>query len=416
MARSSPQRFLRGSALGQSGTGARRTQHVFVALQIAGAIILASLAGVGARAYQRFETADVGFDYARVVTANFETAPGPGQTALEAFAPVRERLLAIPGVAAVGVQFRDVTGARFTSSEPAVLTVARRGGIAEIARPGVFAVDAAFFKALAIPILRGRGFDDGRDGFENVAIVNALAAAAWWPGEDALGQRFRLGGPSNPGPWTTVVGVAGDAREVDPVAIVGAGPADRVRPRHPRHRHHVRDLRPGRGHDGRGPRASGLERPARAQPGSAVAGPDAARALPVRPGPDARQRGRDPRGGALRTVSRGHRHLRRSRLRRRTAPPGDRPAHGAGRRDGCRSCACSSARAWCSRSSASRPDSARRSPSCAWRRESSSGASRSDPATLAAVGAAFLLVTLLASAVPVRRALRVDPMVTLRGE
>ena len=44
------------------------------------------------------------------------------------------------------------------------------------------------------------------------------------------------------------------------------------------------------------------------------------------------------------------------------------------------------------------------------------GGLEADPATLAAVGAAFLLVTLLASAVPVRRALRVDPMVTLRGE
>ena len=73
IARSSPQRFLRGSALGQSGTHARISQYVFVAFQIAGAIILASLAGVGARAYRRFDTADVGFDYGKVITTSFET-------------------------------------------------------------------------------------------------------------------------------------------------------------------------------------------------------------------------------------------------------------------------------------------------------------------------------------------------------
>ena len=44
------------------------------------------------------------------------------------------------------------------------------------------------------------------------------------------------------------------------------------------------------------------------------------------------------------------------------------------------------------------------------------GGLEADPATLVLVAAAFLLVTLLASAVPVRRALGVDPIVTLRGE
>jgi putative ABC transport system permease protein len=39
-----------------------------------------------------------------------------------------------------------------------------------------------------------------------------------------------------------------------------------------------------------------------------------------------------------------------------------------------------------------------------------------DFATLAGVGTVFLVVTLLASAVPVRRALRVDPIVALRSE
>ena len=35
-----------------------------------------------------------------------------------------------------------------------------------------------------------------------------------------MGQRFRFGRPTDPGPWTTVVGVSRSARETDPVAIV----------------------------------------------------------------------------------------------------------------------------------------------------------------------------------------------------
>jgi len=44
------------------------------------------------------------------------------------------------------------------------------------------------------------------------------------------------------------------------------------------------------------------------------------------------------------------------------------------------------------------------------------GVSASDPVTLAAVGAVLALVTLMASLVPAYRALRLDPMKTLRAE
>jgi putative ABC transport system permease protein len=223
--RAVPQRFLRGSAVGQSGQGARRrSQHLFVALQIAGAVILVSLAGMGAQAYLRFSARDVGLDSNRIVYAQFRLPdPVGGRRSDESYAIVRERLLGIPGIEAVGVQFRDVAVLQRIGGEAPALTIARSDGISEVsgARMSAFAVDSGYFAALAIPFLQGRTFSD-QDTASGppVAIVNALAARRWWPGEDPVGKRFKFGKPADPAPWTTVVGVVENAKEADPISIV----------------------------------------------------------------------------------------------------------------------------------------------------------------------------------------------------
>jgi putative ABC transport system permease protein len=64
------------------------------------------------------------------------------------------------------------------------------------------------FETLEIPIRRGRGFTEAdRAGTQLVAIVTDSLARQYWPNEDPLGRRLRLG---NDGPWLTVVGVSGD--------------------------------------------------------------------------------------------------------------------------------------------------------------------------------------------------------------
>jgi predicted permease len=68
------------------------------------------------------------------------------------------------------------------------------------------AVDAAYFHTLNVEIKRGRAFtDDDRAGTRRVAIVNEQFANTYWPGQDPVGRRIRLGGPD--GPAAEVVGV-----------------------------------------------------------------------------------------------------------------------------------------------------------------------------------------------------------------
>jgi predicted permease len=68
-----------------------------------------------------------------------------------------------------------------------------------------------YFDALRIPIVRGRAFrTTDLESSPRVAVINQVMAERFWPGEDPIGKRFRVGGPS--GPWVEIVGVARNAK------------------------------------------------------------------------------------------------------------------------------------------------------------------------------------------------------------
>ncbi len=71
-----------------------------------------------------------------------------------------------------------------------------------------------YFDLMSIPLMRGRDFAsvDEAEKAERVAIVNEMAVRRYWGGGDALGRRVRLMLRSGPGPWLTIVGVVGNVR------------------------------------------------------------------------------------------------------------------------------------------------------------------------------------------------------------
>jgi putative ABC transport system permease protein len=72
-----------------------------------------------------------------------------------------------------------------------------------------YSITPGYLRVMRIPLLRGREFDE-RDVVTSppVALVNESMAREFWPGEDPVGKRFRMG--DTKGPWKTVVGVVGD--------------------------------------------------------------------------------------------------------------------------------------------------------------------------------------------------------------
>jgi putative ABC transport system permease protein len=68
-------------------------------------------------------------------------------------------------------------------------------------------VDERYFSTMGIDVIRGRGFlETDTANTPRVAVINREMARRYWPNQDAIGRRFRLGDRN--GPWVQVVGVA----------------------------------------------------------------------------------------------------------------------------------------------------------------------------------------------------------------
>jgi putative ABC transport system permease protein len=68
-----------------------------------------------------------------------------------------------------------------------------------------------YFQTIGIPLVRGRFFTtDDREGAPRVAIATESLAKQFWPGGDALGERFGYSGPGDRS--FEVVGIVGDVR------------------------------------------------------------------------------------------------------------------------------------------------------------------------------------------------------------
>jgi putative ABC transport system permease protein len=214
------------SRSGTESRSARRTRHWLVAMQVALAVVMLNGAGLLVRTLARLETVDLGYhaDHLSILGLTAAQSALPSGVARgEAGKQLIRRIEATPGVVAA----TPILSEPFIGQSLFILKLAPiEQPVTERAQnpfvPFEF-VGPNYFRALAIPILRGRGFaeSDTRSS-ERVVVVNATLAKQLWPREDALGKRLvQLTGPGDTA--YTVVGVASDTRyrelkNVGPVA------------------------------------------------------------------------------------------------------------------------------------------------------------------------------------------------------
>ena len=190
--------------------GSRGLRRVLVVTEITLAVVTLAGAGMLVRSLWNLQDNDLGFDPRSVLTAKvalWQRAYDDQRTDAF-FAQALTRLRAVPGVRAAGaigwLPVVDAGGLWSFEAEGKLFPPGRGpSAVPQQATPGALG-------ALGLPLVAGRDFTDAdRDGALPVAIVSERFAQTIWPGENVLGKRFKLSGPS---PLLTIVGVVRDIR------------------------------------------------------------------------------------------------------------------------------------------------------------------------------------------------------------
>jgi putative ABC transport system permease protein len=203
-------RFLAAGARSVRGSAGLR---LFTLAQISAAVLVAIGAGLLVRSFLHLRAIDRGFDSENVAVVPLLLPPSrypDAPSRLAFYQALLPRIAALPGVvAAATVHLEPGTG---TVGLSAGMTF--EGQTREEAAKNPWAsfepVLPSFFRALGVPIVRGRAFDeaDSQDAAP-VAIVSESVARRYWPGQDPIGKRVRV---TEKAPWSSVVGVAADLR------------------------------------------------------------------------------------------------------------------------------------------------------------------------------------------------------------
>ena len=206
-----------GGRGGTAGRAQHRVRGTMVAVQIALALVvlsgLRSAAAVlpaaqrGPTRLRRRECRDV------LDVAPASALPVRHSRSCSFYSQLTERVAELPGVSSVGLTSRLPFVARGMNQNP-FYAEDDPTSATKIPPLQIFTtIDAGYFSTMKIPLLAGRTFDRLGVQREGEAIISQRTAEQFWKdptGRAAIGKRFR---PLPSGPWTTIIGVVGNARD-----------------------------------------------------------------------------------------------------------------------------------------------------------------------------------------------------------
>ncbi|HEX5424565.1 MAG TPA: ABC transporter permease [Candidatus Acidoferrales bacterium] len=228
---------LSAGSRGTEGGASHRVRGVLVIAEIAATLVVLTGAGLLGRSFLRLVSINPGFRQEHLMLVQFsppvqqestDVLPQglrPSQVRQVEFVDgVLSRFRRIPGIESLGFTggVPGTTGCAdgeflilHGQKPPATFNDWDR--IAQspdnVGQADYCVASAGYFETMGIPLLRGRAFDE-RDGMDapNVAVITETLARSRWPHQDPIGQVIEFGnmdGNLNP---LTVVGVVGDVR------------------------------------------------------------------------------------------------------------------------------------------------------------------------------------------------------------
>ena len=190
-----------GSGIVEKGRTRRVTlRSSLVVAQVALSLVVLVCAGLFIKSFRKAQQMDPGFDTKNAVlmTLNPPLVGYDNDRTRNFYQQITERARSIPGVEAVALTRLMPLGDSSNSNGPVLKegeTLAR-GSAGRDITTNVISPD--YFKAMQIPIMEGRDFDDrDREKTQRVVIVNQRMAQVLWPNESAVGKRIFIGADSH---------------------------------------------------------------------------------------------------------------------------------------------------------------------------------------------------------------------------
>lgn len=201
-----------GGRAGNEGGRRNRTRSVLVVLESAIAVVLLIGAGLLVRSLVQLQNTSPGFDAHNVLTARVDLSRQKYETPEQSanfFKQLETRVGTLPGVENVGfVSELPLSG------QPNDMPFAVDGrppvAISDSFDADFRSVNHQYFKALGIPLLRGRNFTEQEvQQSAKVVVISTLLASEVFPNEEPLGKRLIM--MMSKEPWE-IIGVVGDIR------------------------------------------------------------------------------------------------------------------------------------------------------------------------------------------------------------
>ena len=210
---------LKQGGRGSAGAGGGRLRSSLVVAEVSLAVILLIGTGLMLQTLFHLQEIDPGFRPEHVLTLRTSLSASDQSKYQELknrvafYQRVLTGITALPGVVTAGyTTFLPLTNGGGTSGFAIEGKPTPPNGPYNDANHRIVTPD--YLRTIGARLIAGRGIreSDGPDS-PPVALVNQTMARQYWPGEDPMGRRFKLGGDLSSTPWITIVGIVADIRQ-----------------------------------------------------------------------------------------------------------------------------------------------------------------------------------------------------------
>lgn len=209
---------MKDAGRGSTEGGRRqRIRSILVVLEVATALVLLVGAGLMIKSFWQLQKVDPGFnpDNTLTVQVSLPKTKYPEESQQVAFfQQLIERVATLPGVQSAGAgHVVPLSGNDFVLAFEIDGRPPLQPGVTQ--STNYYSVSADYFKAMGIPLRRGRVFTE-RDIKDSprVAVINETMAKKIFPDEDPIGKRITFDNRQKGNPeWFEIVGIVGDVKQ-----------------------------------------------------------------------------------------------------------------------------------------------------------------------------------------------------------